>query len=272
LAPLLNLPICRHPPFLPTGKSTLLNALTGAGVLAEDRLFATLDPTTRRAALHGGRNALFSDTVGFIQKLPTQLVAAFRATLEEVKEASLLVHVVDVSHPQAAAQVDAVNKVLAELGAANVPTLTAWNKLDACADGAAVRAVAARRDGTVAVSARTGEGLEELLAAVAARLADVMVRLTALVPYAQGELVEEAHRCGVVEACEFVGAGTLVRCRVPPALAARLRPLEVDAEWGVAEDGAAVVSEEEDYESWSDWEEAEAEEAEAAAAGGAERP
>jgi len=111
------------------GKSSLLNTLTNAGVLAEDQLFATLDPTTRRVLLPGGQEVLFSDTVGFIQSLPTQLIAAFRATLEEIKDASLLLHVVDASHPNAAAQVDAVNKVLDELEVQNIPTLTVWNKL-----------------------------------------------------------------------------------------------------------------------------------------------
>jgi len=111
------------------GKSSLLNTLTNAGVLAEDQLFATLDPTTRRVLLPGGQEVLFSDTVGFIQRLPTQLIAAFRATLEEIKDASLLLHVVDASHPNAAAQVDAVNKVLDELEVQNIPTLTVWNKL-----------------------------------------------------------------------------------------------------------------------------------------------
>lgn len=195
--------------------------------MAEDQLFATLDPTTRRAELPGGGEVLFSDTVGFIQKLPTQLVAAFRATLEEIRDASLLLHVVDVSHPNAAAQVEAVNSVLKDLGVSAIPTLTVWNKLDACADPNAVRAVAAARENTVCVSGRTGEGLDDFLQMVAGRLKDAMVLVHALVPYSQGDLVEEAHRCGVVESAEYTEHGTEIIAHVPAHLAGRLAPLKL---------------------------------------------
>ncbi|PSC70039.1 GTP-binding hflX [Micractinium conductrix] len=207
------------------GKSTLLNSLTGAGVLAEDKLFATLDPTTRRVELPGGKGILFTDTVGFIQKLPTQLVAAFRATLEEIRDAALLLHVVDVSHPSAPAQIDAVNQVLEELGVGNLPTLHVWNKVDACADPDVVRAVAGRREATVCISGLTGEGLPDLLERISAKLADSMVGVHVLIPYAQGELVDEIHRTGVVSSAEFGAAGTEVRAHVPLALAQRLGPL-----------------------------------------------
>ncbi|KAL4857010.1 GTPase HflX [Chlorella vulgaris] len=232
------------------GKSTLLNTLTAADVLAEDKLFATLDPTTRRVELSGGQVLLMTDTVGFIQKLPTQLVAAFRATLEEIKEASLLLHVVDVSHPSAAAQIDAVNGVLADLGVENVPTLNVWNKVDACADPAVVRAVAERREQTVCVSGLTGEGLSELMERVSAKLQDSMVAVHVLIPYSQGELVDEIHRTGVVGSAEFGAAGTEVRAHVPLPLAQRLQPLRL----------AAAAAEEEQ------WLEAEAAAADAAAA------
>lgn len=124
-----SIPVVALVGYTNAGKSTLLNRLTDAGVLAEDRLFATLDPTTRRVQMPGGQEILISDTVGFIQKLPTQLVAAFRATLEEISEASLLMHVVDASHPAAGAQIAAVNAVLEELGASSIPTITVWNKV-----------------------------------------------------------------------------------------------------------------------------------------------
>jgi GTP-binding protein HflX len=209
------------------GKSTLLNTLTNAGVLAEDQLFATLDPTTRRVNLPGGKEVLLSDTVGFIQKLPTQLVAAFNATLEEIKDAALLLHVVDASHTSAAAQVDAVNKVLKDLGVINVPTLTVWNKLDACADPEAVAAVASRREGTVVVSGLSGEGVENLLGAVSTRLQNSMQVVRVLIPYAQGDLVEEIHRCGVVDEMEYTEGGALMQAHVPPNLASKLEPLFV---------------------------------------------
>ncbi|KAG7671682.1 hypothetical protein Ndes2526B_g07430 [Nannochloris sp. 'desiccata'] len=218
------------------GKSTLLNTLTNAGVLAEDQLFATLDPTTRRVTMPGGKEVLLSDTVGFIQKLPTQLVAAFNATLEEIKDAALLLHVVDASHPSAAAQVDAVNKVLKDLGVINVPTLTVWNKLDACADPEAVAAVAARRDGTVCVSGLSGNGVENLLGAVSTRLQNTMKSVRVLIPYAQGDLVEEIHRCGVVDEMEYTEGGALMQAHVPPNLASKLVPLlvEISGDGGVS--------------------------------------
>lgn len=192
-------------------------------------MFATLDPTTRRSELPGGGEVLFSDTVGFIQKLPTQLVAAFRATLEEIRDASLLLHVVDVSHPNAAAQVEAVNHVLKELGVGALPTVTVWNKVDACADPDAVHAVAAARKDTVCVSGLTGEGLDTFLHVVANRLKDAMIKIHALVPYSQGDLVEEAHRCGVVESAEYTEHGTELIAHVPVSLAGRLEHLKVSS-------------------------------------------
>eukprot|EP00887_Chlorella_sp_A99_P002959 scaffold24.g2959.t1 len=245
-------PTClRHADLAPdrAGKSTLLNTLTGAGVTAEDKLFATLDPTTRRVELHSGQEVLISDTVGFIQKLPTQLVAAFRATLEEIAEASLLLHVVDI---------DSVNAVLKELGVQNLPMLLVWNKVDACPDPAMVRAVAAGRDSTVCVSGLTGEGLEQLLEGISSKLQHSMVAVHVLVPYQQaragrwvgtlrgglatqlGELVDEIHRTGVVQRTEFTAEGTEVQAHVPPALAMRLRPLRLAAAAAAQQDGAAL--------------------------------
>ena len=211
------------------GKSSLLNTLTNAGVLAEDKLFATLDPTTRRVIMPGGQEILFSDTVGFIQKLPTQLVAAFRATLEEIKDATLLLHVVDASHPSAAAQVDAVNKVLDQLEVRNIPSLTVWNKIDACANPEAVLSVAARRKETVCVSAIKPYGMDDLLDAILEKLqkAMMMIHMTVQIPYTQGDLVDEIYRSGVVLQEDFTEKGTVMHVNVPPHIAGKLESLQI---------------------------------------------
>jgi GTP-binding protein HflX len=211
------------------GKSSLLNTLTNAGVLAEDKLFATLDPTTRRVIMPGGQEILFSDTVGFIQKLPTQLVAAFRATLEEITDATLLLHVVDASHPSAAAQVDAVNKVLDQLEVRNIPSLTVWNKIDACANPEAVLSVAARRKETVCVSAIKPYGMDDLLDAILEKLqkAMMMIHMTVQIPYTQGDLVDEIYRSGVVLQEDFTEKGTVMHVNVPPHIAGKLESLQI---------------------------------------------
>jgi GTP-binding protein HflX len=190
------------------GKSTLLNGLTGAGVAVENRLFSTLDPRTRRLALPGGEVVLVTDTVGFVRKLPHQLVEAFRSTLEEVREADLLLHVVDGSAPRAESQIDAVRAVLAEIEAAEVPELLCVNKADR--DPAGARRLAERHPGACVVSARTGEGTDELLGALGARLrsADRAVRLR--VPFERGDVLAAVHREGeVVEEVHGEGATVL---------------------------------------------------------------
>ncbi|MCB1513026.1 MAG: GTPase HflX, partial [Hyphomicrobiaceae bacterium] len=171
------------------GKSTLLNALTGAGVVAQDQLFATLDPTTRRVELPSGHVALFTDTVGFIQKLPTTLVAAFRATLEEVNEARILLHVVDASHLNADEQVAAVEEVLEELGAGNKPVVTALNKvdlldLDDLEERGRLEQARQAYPHAVAISARTGAGMDRLLSMIDTVLFQQMVDVDVLIPYA----------------------------------------------------------------------------------------
>ncbi|KAI8549604.1 hypothetical protein RHMOL_Rhmol06G0037900 [Rhododendron molle] len=177
------------------GKSTLLNRLTGAKVLAEDRLFATLDPTTRRVQMKNGKVFLLTDTVGFIQKLPTKLVAAFRATLEEISESSLLVHVVDISHPMAEQQIDAVDKVLLELDVASIPKLMVWNKVDKASDPLRIKFEAEKREDTVCISALSGDGLDEFCNAVQEKLK------------------------------EYTENGTLVRAFVPLRIARLLTPM-----------------------------------------------
>ncbi len=193
------------------GKSTLLNALTGAHVHAEHRLFATLDPTTRRVDLPTGRGLLLTDTVGFIQKLPTDLVAAFRATLEEVTEADVILQVLDLSSPAVAEQAETVEKVLADLGAADKPRVVALNKVDLLGPAARRRAVAAltaRYPGAVAISAINKAGLPNLLGAVDQASRGDVVELEILVPYGREGVLAELRRIGGVEKTEYVEGGT----------------------------------------------------------------
>jgi GTP-binding protein HflX len=209
------------------GKSTLLHALTGADVLIADKLFATLDPTTRRVKLPRGQEVLFSDTVGFIQKLPTQVVAAFRATLEELDEADLLVHVVDITHPNAALQAQAVGETLKDLKLDSKPVVIALNKIDrlATADDRthagnvgtldAIRQVAEPYADAVAISAWRGIGLDDLLQRVERVLAAEQVDITVLLPYDQGELAADLRRRGAVLAESYRRDGSLLHLRVP---------------------------------------------------------
>jgi GTP-binding protein HflX len=208
------------------GKSTLLNALTGAGVLVEDKLFATLDPTTRRVQLPGGGLALFTDTVGFIQKLPTQLVAAFRATLEEVTEADLLLHVLDATHPQVGRQAEAVFETLEDIGAAGRPILGVLNKIDRLPDPDAAFSLVPAFSDDVAISALTGSGLDRLLVRVEKILEKQMVCLEVTIPYEMGELVDLFHRRGLIEREEHTEAGTLIAGRLPRELTGRFGELE----------------------------------------------
>ncbi|KAK1399275.1 Hflx-type G domain-containing protein [Heracleum sosnowskyi] len=207
------------------GKSTLLNQLTGANVLAEDRLFATLDPTTRRVQMKNGKEFLLTDTVGFIQKLPTTLVAAFRATLEEIAESSLMVHVVDISHPLAEQQIDAVDKVLSELDTASIPKLIVWNKVDKASDPQKVKLEAKNKEDTICISALTGDGMDEFCNAVHDKLKDSMVWVEALIPFDKGELINTIHQVGMVEKAEYTESGTLVRAHVPLRFARLLTPM-----------------------------------------------
>ena len=205
------------------GKSTLLNRLTNADVRAEDQLFATLDPTTRRAELPSGHYVLLTDTVGFIQKLPTELVAAFRATLEEVTQANLLIHVVDASHPNLLEQVAAVEEVLEELGADEKPIVTALNKIDRLdRQNPEVReqfiAAIDEFPNAVPVSAITGEGLDELLGRIDDILQLRLVAVDVLIPYEHGELVALAHTRGVVDSEDHTPDGTRLLARIPVQL------------------------------------------------------
>jgi GTP-binding protein HflX len=216
------------------GKSTLLNALSMANVLAANQLFATLDPTTRRTELPSGHEIMLTDTVGFIQKLPTMLVAAFRATLEEVTEANVLLHVVDLSHPNMDEQVGAVEEVLEELEAGGKTMITALNKVDRIdlTDPAQQERLAdalAAYPNAVVVSAQTGEGLEELRTTLDDVLYAQMAPVDVLIPYAHGELVSFFHKHGFVEAEEHTGDGTHLTGRMPVELAGRFADYWVKA-------------------------------------------
>jgi GTP-binding protein HflX len=203
------------------GKSTLLNRLTNADVLVEDRLFSTLDATTRRLRLAGGETVLATDTVGFVRRLPHELVEAFRSTLEEAADADLVVHVVDASAADPEAQIDAVHEVLDEIGAGDVPELLAVNKIDDAAYGV-IDDLMAAHDGAVAISARTGEGIDKLTDAIAARLRALSPIYELLVPYDRGDVLAALHRDGEVLVEVHDDTGTRVRARLPEAVASRV--------------------------------------------------
>jgi GTP-binding protein HflX len=196
------------------GKSTLLNRITHADVLVEDRLFSTLDPTTRRLRLPGGETVLVSDTVGFVQRLPHQLVESFQSTLEEVVDAQLLVHVVDAGSPDAEQQIDAVRTVLREIGAGHVPELLVLNKSDAAAPGD-IKALLGGHPDAVVVSAATGDGITVLLDTAGARLRALAPIVELMVPYERGGVVAALHREGEVLVEVHAEGGTRVRARLP---------------------------------------------------------
>ncbi len=198
------------------GKSTLFNALTQAEVLVEDKLFATLDPTTRHLLLPGNQEVLLTDTVGFIQKLPTRLIAAFRATLEEVTDADLLLEVVDISHENAIEQSETVNDILQELGVNEKPRVTALNKSDLLDDAAEIDT--SLYANAVTVSALRESGLDTLRGKIAQVLADRMEKVEVTIPYTKGELVELFHRRGHVEQEEHQPQGTYLAGRIPRTL------------------------------------------------------
>ncbi|MFF0436395.1 GTPase HflX [Streptomyces sp. NPDC004327] len=205
------------------GKSSLLNRLTGAGVLVENALFATLDPTVRRAETPSGRLYTLADTVGFVRHLPHHLVEAFRSTMEEVADADLILHVVDGSHPAPEEQLAAVREVFREVGAVDVPEIVIVNKADA-ADPLVLQRLLRIEKHSLAVSARSGEGIEQLLALIDAELPRPQVEIEVLVPYTQGGLVSRAHAEGEVISEEHTPEGTLLKARVHEDLAALFAP------------------------------------------------
>lgn len=200
------------------GKSTLFNSLTGADVLQEDQLFATLDPTTRRLHLPTNQDVLLSDTVGFIRKLPHRLVEAFKATLEEVVEADLLLHVVDVTHPHAEQQIESVDTVLKEIGCDDKPMLLVFNKVDRLMDATAVKPWLARFEHSLAVSARTGAGFDELHAEVGAALRPLRMLLDLEIPFEASDVIARLHQVGQVVEKDYNGPAARLKVRVPPHL------------------------------------------------------
>ncbi|MBW5421156.1 GTPase HflX [Streptomyces sp. BG9H] len=205
------------------GKSSLLNRLTGAGVLVENSLFATLDPTVRRAETPSGRVYTLADTVGFVRHLPHHLVEAFRSTMEEVGDSDLILHVVDGSHPVPEEQLAAVREVIRDVGATDVREIVVINKADA-ADPLVLQRLLRNEKHAIAVSARTGAGITELLALIDTELPRPEVEIEALVPYTHGQLISRAHAEGEVLSEEHTGDGTLLKARVHEELAADLSP------------------------------------------------
>jgi len=198
------------------GKSTLLNQLTGADVLAKDILFATLDPTTRRLRLPTNQNILLTDTVGFIRKLPHGLVEAFKATLEEVVQADLLLHVVDVSHPLADEQIAAVNAVLLEIGAGDKPVMMVLNKVDRLETAAALGRLQERYPHAVAISATTGQGVEELLAEISSQIRPERELLELRIPHEQAAVIARLHKVGQVLQRRYLAKTAKFKARIPP--------------------------------------------------------
>jgi len=203
------------------GKSSLLNRITKAGVLVENALFATLDPTVRQTKTPDGREYTIADTVGFVRNLPHQLVEAFRSTLEEISDAALIVHVVDASHPDPAGQISTVRGVISDVGAHDVPELIVFNKID-LVDETTRMALRGMEPGSVEVSARSGEGIPELLAVIEARLPQPDVLMHALIPYDRGDLVSKVHLGGRIVELEYREDGTYIEAFVRGALAGEL--------------------------------------------------
>ena len=198
------------------GKSTLFNVLTGETVLAEDKLFATLDSTTRKLDLPHKQQILLSDTVGFIKKLPHQLVAAFKATLEEVLEADLLLHVIDVSHPEAEAQIAAVNVVLKELEATDIPMFMVFNKIDRLkSDNEELHILQCQYPDALPISAQSGDGVPALIDALAQRFAERGTDLSLCIPYTEGKVLDLLHKHGIVLDTEYTAEAIYVEVRLP---------------------------------------------------------
>ncbi len=214
------------------GKSTLLNRVAKADVYVADQLFATLDPTTRRVELPGGYQALFTDTVGFIQKLPTTLVAAFHATLEEIAEADLLLHLVDISHPNALNQFEAVQQTLDEIGAGHIPAITALNKIDRLKQPEQAQEILQNYPRAVAISGLKGSGLPDLLRLIQQELYETYTPIEVHLPYQQGALISMFHEMGQVEFIEHERGGVHLQGRIPGRLLAQFTPWLASAQGG----------------------------------------
>ncbi len=236
-----QIPIVSLAGYTNAGKSTLINRLARSDVFVANQLFATLDPTTRRVELPAGHWALFTDTVGFIQKLPTQLVAAFRATLEEIAEADLLIHVVDASHPNAREQVKAVEQTLGEIDAGHIPVIMALNKVDRLPNQAAALDIVEEFSGpVVTLSALTGEGIPDLLRAVEKELYETYVPVAVRLPFDQGQLISLFHDQGQVENVEHGRGGVVIEGNLPGRLLARYQPYVMTEPEQTSEDNSLI--------------------------------
>jgi len=211
------------------GKSTLLNRIAKSEVYVADQLFATLDPTTRKVELPGGYQALITDTVGFIQKLPTALIEAFHATLEEIVEADLLLHVVDISHPNALNQFNAVQETLDELGAHHIPVVTALNKMDRLRNPGSAKEVVKHFSKSVTISALEGSGMKDLLRLIQEELYETYAPVLVRLPYQQGALISLFHEAGQVDRIEHGRGGVLMQGRIPGRLLAQFNSWQVSA-------------------------------------------
>lgn len=231
----LPFPTCALVGYTSAGKSTILNLLSGAEVLADQRLFSTLDPTTRRVVLpHGGWSVLMTDTVGFIQNLPHHLIAAFRATLEEVVQADFLIHVVDAGHPERDRQVEAVNQVLAELGASEKPTILAYNKSDTVRDPYELRQLVADHVNACTLSALRHEGISNLMDRMEATLRSLLVEMTLEVPYDRSDLVALCYENGRVHSVDYGSDVIVVKADIAKGIAGKLMPFTpnyVSSDW-----------------------------------------
>lgn len=212
------------------GKSTLLNKITKSDVYVADQLFATLDPTTRRVDLPGGHQALFTDTVGFIQKLPTMLIAAFHATLEEIAEADLLLHVVDMAHPNAFSQFESVQYTLKEINAGHIPAITALNKIDLLGNPERAQEIASQYPQSIGISALKGTGIRELLDLIQKELFEKLVPIHVKLPYQQGQLISLFHEAGQVERIEHGHGGIEIVGKIPGRMTAQFSDWEYKEE------------------------------------------
>lgn len=233
-----RLPVVALVGYTNAGKSTLLNRIANADVYTADQLFATLDPTTRRVELPGGTTVLFSDTVGFIQKLPTTLVAAFQATLEEITEAELLLHVIDITHPNSLEQSQAVEETLEEIGADHVPVIDVLNKIDVIQDPKILQSVIVDFPEAIPISAKNGQGIDELLTAVHNILYQSYIPISVHLPFTEGVLIALFHEQGHVINIEHTRKGVIMEGRIPGRLVARFSQFEltVDPMYSIEEE------------------------------------